>query len=539
MKRPVLALLTLLVATSLVADETRRYIVVTKRPVRTERIAATLREMRADVQPRAARAFDSVNGFAADLTEAEVATLQQSPNVAWVEPVLERHALGEVAANATSTQSTPYGIGLIHAPEVWIGATGKAINVVVVDTGIDFNHPELKAIYAGGMNTFDANKPPFDDNSHGTHVAGTIAAADNDIGVVGIAPQVRLWGIKVLDANGSGTSEKLIRAIDWTIAKQKELGGNWVMNFSLGASRGSKVEGDAFQKAVDAGIIVVAASGNDSELNVPKPVLFPAAYPGIVTVGAVDSNSQLATFSNQGREMDLVAPGVGVLSTVPVGKGELSYVAGKTRVTGRALGGSPYGTINRAWVYVGLGRKEDIPTNVAGKIALVKRGEIRFSEKARNLKEAGAVGIVIFNNDTSDMNWTLKPSDEPQYAQYEYPLTVGITLAAGEEIIATNPSTLTVSYEKDDYASFNGTSMATPHVAGAAALLWSLQPNFTASTIINALTFTAKDLGSTGPDDQFGVGLVNVFDAAKLLSPSTFGQAPPPSGRRILRRGRG
>ena len=536
MKRPVLALLTLLAATSLFAEETQRYIVVTKRPVRTEGISAVLREARADVQPRAARAFESVNGFAADLTEREVAALAQSPNVAWVEPVLERHALGEVAANAVSTQSTPYGIDLIQAPNVWVGAKGTAINVVVADTGIDFNHPELKAIYAGGLNTFSATAAPFDDNSHGTHVSGTIAAADNDFGVVGIAPSVRLWAAKVLNASGSGTTEKLIQAIDWTIAKKKELGGNWVMNFSLGAARGSKVEGDAFQRAVDAGIIVVAASGNESEEGRPAPVLYPAAYPGIVTVGAIDSSSTLATFSNQGPQMDLVAPGVGVLSTVPVGTGELSYVATRNRVSARALAGSPYGTVTRAYVYCGLGRKEDIPANVSGKIALVQRGEIRFSEKARNLKEAGAVAVAVYNNDSSDMNWTLKPADEPQYASYDYPLTVGLTKAAGEALLAENGSSMTISYEKDDYATFNGTSMATPHVAGAAALLWSLQPNFTASTIINALTFTAKDLGSTGPDDQFGVGMVNVFEAAKLLSPSTFGQTAPPSGRRILRR---
>ncbi|HEX6158547.1 MAG TPA: S8 family serine peptidase, partial [Thermoanaerobaculia bacterium] len=213
MKRPVLTLFALLVATSLFAEETQRYIVVTKLPVRTEGISAALRELRVDVQPRAARAFESVNGFAADLTEREVAALAKSPNVAWVEPVLERHALGEVAANATSTQATPYGIDLIHAPQVWTGARGAAINVVVADTGIDFNHPELKAIYAGGINTFDATKTPFDDNSHGTHVSGTIAAADNDFGVVGIAPMVRLWAAKVLNASGSGTSEKLIQSI--------------------------------------------------------------------------------------------------------------------------------------------------------------------------------------------------------------------------------------------------------------------------------------------------------------------------------------
>jgi serine protease len=170
---------------------------------------------------------------------------------------------------------------------------------------------------------------------------------------------------------------------------------------------------------------------------------------------------------------------------------------------------------------------------------LIKRGEITFSEKARNAKEAGASAVVIFNNVEGAINGTLKPSDQPQYNSYPFPLTVAISLTDGEALLADAvPPSLTVSSEADDYATFNGTSMATPHVTGAAALLWSLQPNFTATTIINTLTFTAKDLGATGADDKFGAGLVNVFDAAKLLSPSAFGTTPPPSGRRILSRGK-
>jgi subtilisin family serine protease len=357
--------------------------------------------------------------------------------------------------------------------------------------------------------------------------------------VVGIAPAVRLWGLKVLNEQGSGSTENLIKAVDWVIAKKAELGGNWIMNFSLGAARGSQLEAEAFARGVNAGIIIVAASGNESTETTVAPVLFPAAYNGIITVGAIDSKSTIATFSNQGPEMDVVAPGVDVMSTVPLGKGELSYVTGRVQYLGGALAGSPRGNVTNTFVNCGLGRKEDIPASVSGKIALIQRGEIRFSEKARNAKDAGAVAVVIYNNDDSAMNWTLKPTDEPQYATYVYPLTVGLTLADGQALVAdTATTTLTVTSQVDDYGTYSGTSMATPHVAGAAALLWSLQPNFTAATIVNALTFTATDLGVSGPDDKFGVGLVNVYDAARLLSPGSFGAPPPPSGRRILRRGR-
>ena len=543
MRRPiVVALAALLLATSAFAAETQRYLVATKRPM-AGNLGAALRELRTDVQPRSVVRFDSVDGFAADLTEAEAASLATAPGVRLVEPVLERHALGMVPERIQSQtragQSTPYGISLIHAPESWVGGLGAGVNVVVTDTGVDYRHPELKNIYAGGYNMITKTNDPMDDNGHGTHVSGTIAAANNDIGVVGIAPAVRLWAVKVLNESGSGTSESLIKAVDWVIAKKAELGGNWIMNFSLGSARGSLIESEAFARGVDAGIIIVAASGNESTETKAAPVLFPAAYRGILTVGAIDSTSTLAEFSNQGPEMDLVAPGVGVLSTVPLGTGELSFVTGRQQYLGGSLTGSPRGTATGTFVNCGLGRKEDIPASVSGKIAVIQRGEIRFSEKARNAKDAGAVAVVIYNNDDSALNWTLKPADEPQYASYSYPLTVGLSMASGQALLAdTQTTSLTVSSEADDYATFNGTSMATPHVTGAAALLWSLQPNFTASTIVNTLTFTAKDLGVTGPDDKFGTGLVNVLDAAKLLAPSAFGPPPPPSGRRILKRGR-
>ncbi|MEA2488688.1 MAG: serine protease, partial [Acidobacteriota bacterium] len=542
MRRPIVALAALLFAMSTFAAETQRYIVATKRPMAGS-MAGTMRELRSDVQPRAVVRFESVDGIAADHTEAEATAQAASPGVRIVEPVLERHALGMAPAAVRSqtrgAQSTPYGISLIHAPETWVGALGANINVVVVDTGIDYRHPELKNVYAGGYNFITKTDNPLDDNGHGTHVSGTIAAANNDIGVVGIAPAVRLWALKVLDSSGSGTTENVIRSVDWVIAKKKEVGGNWVMNFSLGAKRGSLVESEAFARGVDAGIVIVAAAGNDSTETAAAPVNFPGAYLGVLTVGAVDSTSGLASFSCQGPEVDLTAPGVGVLSTVPIGTGELAFVTGRQQYLGGALGGSPRGTTTGTFVSCGIGRKEDIPASVNGKIALIKRGDIRFSEKARNAKDAGAAAIVIYNNDDSAISWTLKPTDEPEFANYNYPLTVGISLEAGEALLAdTQTTSLTVSSEADDYATYNGTSMATPHVTGAAALLWSLQPNFTASTIINTLTFTAKDLGATGADDKFGAGLVNVFDAAKLLSPSAFGTTPPPSGRRILKRGK-
>src|SRR6185436_17463708 len=204
-----------------------------------------------------------VDGFAADLTSSEVAELRRNASVRWIEPVVERHAFAQTARNLNA-QTTPYGVDLIEARASWIAQHSGVINVVVIDTGIDYRHPELTGVYAGGYNFVSKNDDPFDDGAHGTHVSGTIAAANNDSGVVGVAPDVRLWALKVLDSTGSGSSESVIKAVDWIIGKKATLGGNWVANLSLGSSQSSPLESAAFARGNAAGILFVAASGNDS-----------------------------------------------------------------------------------------------------------------------------------------------------------------------------------------------------------------------------------------------------------------------------------
>src|SRR5437764_458717 len=178
------------------AAETTRMIVVTRRPA-TE----ALTRMRGDDFDPGARAdrynlktFKIINGFVADLDQSEIAALRKSPEVEYLEPDVERHAL-DLTPQATAAafpQVTPYGINLVHAPQAWIAGGGRAINVVVIDTGIDYHHPELARVFAGGINEVAGSNDPLADNGHGTHVAGTIAAANDSVGVVGVAPGVRL-----------------------------------------------------------------------------------------------------------------------------------------------------------------------------------------------------------------------------------------------------------------------------------------------------------------------------------------------------------
>jgi len=261
----------------------------------------------------------------------------------------------------------------------------------------------------------------------------------------------------------------------------------------------------------------------------------------VVAVGAIDSGFQIGDFSNQGPELDFVAPGIDVLSTLPVGSGIFfsGVRSGADTYTGQALAGSKSGTITGEFMYVGLGKREEIPPTVAGRIALIKRGEIRFTEKTRNAKEAGAIAVVVFNNDDPWANWTLLPDDDEGAKLYDWPVTVGLTKSDGEALLARTGSTITVAVEADDYGTKDGTSMASPHVAGAAGLLWSIAPQASAAEILSAMTSTARDLGAPGPDLVYGTGAINAHDAAKQLAPSAFPSSRRTTGRRFLRRGKG
>jgi serine protease len=535
---------------SLYADSSSRYIVATRHAAH-----GTIAKDPADT-PRGEniRTFSSFDGYAATLTEAEVAALRSSGNVLYVEPVAERHAM-DLDTNATApTQTTPYGISLVRAPETWPVVTGSGVNVVVIDTGIDYRHPELKNIYQGGYNTLTSTNDPFDDNGHGTHCAGTIAAANNTEGVVGVAPGIRLWSVKVLNNEGSGSTENVVDALDWVLAKKAELGGDWIISLSLGADKSSNFERNAFQRVLDAGVLAVAASGNESTAAAVAPVAFPAAYPGILSVGAIDALNRLASFSNQGVELSVVGPGVNVLSTVPSGTSYVTTVqSSKGSIESAALAGSKTGTITAPYVYCNLGRPEDFPASVAGKIALIKRGEIFFNEKTRNALKAGAAAVVIFNKDSSALTFTLIGSEcdaagkncivSAEDRAFAWPITVAIGQADGEALAAAVTGTLTITATGNDYGSKSGTSMSTPHVAGVAALVWSAALNASATDVKTAIEQTAHDLGTTGRDNAFGFGLVDALSAAKQLAPQKFGvgatpePTPAPAGRPFLKRG--
>jgi len=534
MKRNAVLLLALALTVTAAAADTQRYLIGTRHAVHAGAFGAVKRIITRELAPADITAFQTINGFAADLTPADVAALRQSGEVRWIEPVLERHALA-LQRNLTG-QTIPYGVTAIGARQLTTAHASGPVNVVVIDTGVDYFHPELRDIWRGGVNVIAGTDDPYDDDGHGTHVSGTIAAADNTAGVVGIAPNVRLWSVKMLDAGGSGTSEGLIQSIDWVVAQKLTLGGNWVVNLSLGATNESIGEREAFQRAYDTGVLVVAAAGNASAPDVPGAVAYPAAYPTVIAVAAVSSTNALAYFSSQGPEVDLAAPGVDILSTLPRGTDTIAYMTtGSNTLFVTPLTGSKLGVVTAEYVYCGLGNVHDFPANVAGKIALIQRGgDITFADKTRRAKAAGALAVAIFNNDDSSNRWTLM--SDVGASTFDWPLTVRLPRVEGENLVARGTGTITLAYTPDDYGEKSGTSMACPHVVGAAALLWTLAPNATAQQITNALLATATDLGPAGQDNAFGAGAVNVYAAAKMLAPSAI-PAGPTTGRQLGRRG--
>lgn len=199
----------------------------------------------------------------------------------------------------------PWGINRVNAYQAWSNSEGKGVKVAVIDTGIDYNHPDLKPNYKGGYNAVKQNDNPLDDHGHGTHVSGTIAAVRDLKGVVGVAPKAELYSAKVLDSNGSGRYSWIIDGIQWAIRNKMQ-----VINMSLGGPSGSEALKAAIDQAYKAGITIVCAAGNDS-----GPVNYPAKYENAIAVSASDINDKIAYFSSKGPEIDFIAPGVSVYST--------------------------------------------------------------------------------------------------------------------------------------------------------------------------------------------------------------------------------
>lgn len=272
-------------------------------------------------------------GFAADLTPAALAQLKSDPRVARIEQdqvvrLNGKPGGGGGGSTTQPAQTIPWGISRIAADKSSsISGNGSGavdVDVAIIDTGIDTTHPDLKVV--GGRNFTGGSTSAYSDgNGHGTHVAGTVAALDNTIGVVGVAPGARLWAVRVLDSTGSGTMSGVIAGVDWVTSNAATIE---VANMSLGGGD-SPTLNSALAKAVAAGVTFAVAAGN-STVDTRGTSPANSTSTGVITVSALDQNGNLAYFSNFGLNyvddsnaengVDVIAPGVNIYSTYMGGK---------------------------------------------------------------------------------------------------------------------------------------------------------------------------------------------------------------------------
>jgi thermitase len=267
-----------------------------------------------------------------------ITAISVCPQVRYAEP----NYMASIADTIPSDPnwSLQYGLVNIRAPQGWDYSTGStAVTIAILDSGVDLSHADLAAKIVPGYDFVNGDSIPQDDNGHGTHVAGIAAASGNNgIGIAGVSWGARIMPIKVLNAGGNGSFADVAAGIIWATNN-----GSQIINLSLGGASASTVLQDAVNYADGKGVLLVAAAGNTG-INF---ILYPARYPNVIAVGAVDSTNNHAGFSNYGPELDLVAPGAAIYSTTIGGYGYNSgtsmavpYVSGLAAIL-RGINSSP------------------------------------------------------------------------------------------------------------------------------------------------------------------------------------------------------
>lgn len=539
--------------------------------------------------------YDTVlNGFAASVRADDIEKLVDIKGVTLIEPDVIVHASEDAASTnseAQQGQATPYmntSNSFLGIEKLWQeGYEGQGIKVAVLDTGIDADHPEFAGIYKGGKNFIphtgndyarpraddDASettpldrpthRPEFDSDgdsfytSHGTHVAGTIAAIGaNDYGIKGIAPKIDLYMYRVLGAYGSGATSGIIKAIETAVIEEMD-----VINLSLGGGPNSETDGASFaiNNAMLAGTISVIATGNSG--------------PNRGTIGTPStSRLGIAVGNTTNPEMMHHAE-----VKIVVGDYEYSEQLELMATTFNQDVAVQLGDEYEIVAIPGVGNRSDFQgIDVVGKIALIERGSIAFVDKIANAKEQGAVGAIIHNSasgtnspnpagvflgdsfdfiPTFDMSKTAGDTIRAALATDEGAVifdNFGSVTTTGDEVNdsssrgpttpnfdikpdVTAPGTNIMStipmYKKDfpdatydeAYTRKTGTSMATPHIAGIVALIKQANPNWNAFDVKVALSNTAKVL-NTSQYDVFAQGPGRV-DAYAAAHPSTLAYA--------------
>lgn len=437
-----------------------------------------------------------MNAMAIEVPTQALQGLSRNPNIEYVEEDAKRYPSALTTPSGApyaNGQLVPYGIKMVQADQLpdTYAANRK---ICIIDSGYDLAHEDLSANAVTGDDDSGTGHWYTDENHHGTHVAGTIAAINNTgTGVVGVLAnkQVKLHIIKVFGADGWAYSSTLASAAN----KCAAAGAN-IISMSLGGSMANKTEQRAFDALLAKNILPIAAAGNDGN----RRNHYPAGYASVVSVAALDENKQWASFSQYNAEVEIAAPGVAVLSTVPMGAGsEPSLVVGSTTYAPGAMEGSPNKSATAPLADFGIG--DAVNPAVNGKVCLIARGSIDFAVKVSNCQQSGGVGAVVYNNVAGGFGGTLGTTVT------NIP-SVTASDTEGAQLKTQLGQSATVAVKATNYAYYDGTSMATPHVSAVAALVWSYYPSCTATQIRNSLNKSAEDLGPAGRDTKFGFGLV-------------------------------
>jgi subtilisin family serine protease len=445
--------------------------------------------------------FDDDGSVVASVPANALNGLSHNPHVLDIEEDVQRMPLAVAPPDETGQGST-YGTKMVQALDMQAaGYEGQGVKVCIIDSGLSEELlptgplPRSQVTYVP-----NATLPPNHDGfGHGTHVAGTIAG--NNYGI-GVAPSANLIIVRVFGDDGAWAySSTLMYA-----AQQCQAYGAKVVSMSLGGGRANKREQKQFDKMAQAGILNIAAAGNDGTTGTS----YPAGYGSVVSVAAIDVNKAHASFSQQNADVELSAPGVAVWSSLPyqdittvkngnaTAQANIVENAARGTVTGTLVDGGLCDTANSAW---------------SGKVVLCARGTVSFLVKVQNAQSSGALAAVISNNTDGALFATLGDGNSSTIP------AVGITQADGSSLKAGATVTVTATHDttKLGYDAWDGTSMATPHVSGVAAAVWSACPGKTASQVRAALDSTAQDLGTAGRDNTFGYGVVQACKAAKAL----------------------
>jgi serine protease len=372
-----------------------------------------------------------------------------------------------------------------------------------------------------GTNNSGTGQWNEDQCGHGTHVAGTIAAVGgNGTGVVGVVPTgtLPMHIVKVFGDSCAWTySSDLITAL--TTCRDA---GAKVVNMSLGGGKAiGPWEERAFNDAYNAGVLLVAAAGNAGNTSLS----YPASYNSVISVAAIDQGKVVADFSQKNSQVELAAPGVDVLSTVPYIETNTLAISGGPTFSGAHITAAAR-TDGVSGGLVNGGRCASVGS-WSGNVVLCERGDISFKAKIDNVRAGGGRAAVIYNNVAGGF---LGTCDDGTGSTCLLP-AISLSQADGQSALSQLGESSTVvsqiTYRASGYESWNGTSMATPHVAGVAALVWSQNKTWTNAQIRQALQATAEDLGAAGRDTSYGFGLVRAKAALCSLDVAFCGSTTP------------